>query len=141
MSKTLAGAEVKVYIGGELYPECQSISYVTDYAEDPVYGVDSVFAQEIATSRISVNGSVVGLKLKTGGGLQGNGIVSRVTETLYAPYTTLKIVDRATNLTIFECDQVKIASESVSIQAKGSVRISFNWKGIIPKGELDIYSP
>jgi hypothetical protein len=138
---TLSGAEVKLYIGGQLYKECQSVSYTINYAQEEIFGVDSEFAQEITTSRITVTGSVSGIRLKASGGLQANQATDRIIETLYAPYTSIRIEDRNTGYILFYCDQIKVTTETVNIQTKGSVRVSFNFKGIIPRSEIDVYDP
>ena len=135
---TLKGAEVKVYVAGKLYAEVQSIQYTTDYAETEIYGIDSPFPQEIAPGRVSVQGTVQGLVIKMVGGLQAYDLRTKINEILHGPYVSLRIKDRFSDSDLFWLPQMKVVSEQVSIQAKGVVKISFQFKGIIPYNPLDL---
>jgi hypothetical protein len=137
-SAVLKGSEVKVYVGGKLYAEVQSIQYAIDYAESEIYGIDSQFPQEIAPGRVSVQGSVSGLVIKNLGGLQAYDLRSKINEILYAPYVSLRIKDRHSDSDLFWLPQMKVVSEQMSIQAKGVVKISFSFKGIIPYNPIDL---
>ena len=66
-SVTLKGSGVKLYVSGKLYPEVQSLTYTIDYGESEIYGIDSQFAQEIAPTRVSVQGTVTGIRIKLTG--------------------------------------------------------------------------
>lgn len=135
-STVLTGAQVKIYIGGKVYPADQ-ISYTIDYGENEIYGIDSIFPQEIATSRISVTGTITGFKVQQDGGLQGKDIRSKINQVLYAPYITLRIQDRKNNFDILFLQQMKVSNEQLNITAKGTVKITFNFKGIVPYNVLD----
>jgi len=137
-SVVLAGANCKLLIGGKLYPEVQQISYTIDYGEQEIYGIDSVFPQEIATTRISVQGSVSGLRLKLSGGLQGKDAVTKINQKLFAPYVSIEIRDRQSDTKLIFIPQCKVTSENVQISAKGIVKLNFNFKGIIPYNPLDM---
>lgn len=137
-SVVLQGAEIKLYISGKLYKEVQSISYTIDYAEQEIYGIDSQYPQEIAPSRVSVQGSVSGVRVKLTGGLQGYEARSKINQILYAPYTSLRIKDRRSDKDILWIPQMKVTSETLQIPAKGTVKLNFVFKGIIPYNELDL---
>jgi hypothetical protein len=135
---TLKGAEVKCYMNGKLYAEVQSIQYVTDYGETEIFGIDSPFPQEIAPGQIKVQGTVSGLVIKGLGGLQAYDLRSKINEILHAPYTSLRLKDRHSDTDLFFLPQMKVTSEQISIQAKGVVKISFTFKGIIPYNPIDL---
>ena len=118
-SVVLAGANCKLFIGGQLYPEVQSIAYTLDYGEKEIYGIDSIFAQEIATSRISVQGTVTGLRLKLSGGLQGKDAITKINQKIFAPYVTIEVRTRQSETKLILIPQCKIVSESYQISAKG----------------------
>lgn len=138
-SVVLTGANCKLFIGGKQYPEVNQINYVIDYGESEIYGIDSYFPQEIATTRMSVQGTVTGLRLKLSGGLQGKDIVSKINEKLFAPYVSIEIRDRQADTKLLFIPQCKVSSENVSIGAKGVVTLSFTFKGIVPYNPLDLY--
>lgn len=137
-SVVLKGSECKVFIGGKLYPEVQQISYTIDYGEVEIYGIDSIFAQEIATTRISVQGSISGVRVKLSGGLQGKDAVTKINQRLFAPYVSVEIRDRHSDTKIIFIPQCKIAAETLQIAAKGTVKLNFTFKGIIPYNPLDL---
>ena len=137
-SVILKGSEIKVFISGKLYKEVQSLSYTIDYGEQEIFGIDSQYAQEIAPSRVTVQGQISGVRVKTSGGLQGKSARPRITEILYAPYTSLRIQDRHSNLTLLWLPQMKVASETFSVEAKGVVKVSFSFKGSIPYQPIDL---
>ena len=137
-SVVLKGAEVKVYVAGKLYAEVQSLQWTIDYAEQEIYGIDSQFPQEIAPGRVSVQGSVSGLVIKMVGGLQAYDLRTKINEILHGPYVSLRVKDRFSDSDLLWLPQMKVVNEQVNIQAKGVVRISFQFKGIIPYNPLDL---
>jgi hypothetical protein len=134
----MRGADIKLYLGGKLYPVVQDIRYTIDYGEQAIFGIDSAFPQEIAITRITVQGTISGVRLKGSGGLQGYDLRTGIRDMLHAPYVSLKIKDRHTDTDILWIPQIKVSSEQVQIKAKGIVQVSFNFKGIIPYNELDL---
>jgi len=137
-SITLRGSDVKVYIGGKVYPAVSDIRYTIDYGRQEVYGIDSAFPQEIITTRVSVQGVVSGIKVKSAGGLQGSNITTKIYDVLHAPYVSLRITDRHTDSNILWIPQMQVTNEQMQIRAKGIVQVSFSFKGIIPYNELDL---
>ncbi len=137
-SVILKGAECKLFIGGKLYPEVQQISYTIDYGEQEIYGIDSVFPQEIATTRISVQGSISGVRVKLSGGLQGKDVVTKINQKLFAPYVSIEIRERQSETKIIFIPQCKITAETLQVGAKGVAKLSFTFKGIIPYNPLDL---
>lgn len=138
MDSTLKGAEVKVYLNNKLYAVTQSINYTIDYQEEPIYGIDSIYPQEISTSKISVSGSINGLVLKMDGGLQGLGLRPLIHQALQSPYISLRIQDRNSQTDLLFVDRIKVSKESFSTQAKGLVSVSFSFVGIMPLQALDM---
>lgn len=137
-SISLRGAEVKLYIGGKLYPEVRQLSYTINYGEQEIYGIDSPYPQEIATTRTSVQGQVSGIRIKYSGGLQGKGARPKINEILQGPYVAIRIQDRFSQQDILFLPQAKITSENVNVTAKGVVVLSFSFKGIIPYSEVEL---
>lgn len=137
-SVVLQGAECKMYISGKLYPEVQSINYTIDYGEREIFGIDSQYAQEVAPTRVVVQGSVQGVRVKFTGGLQGYEARAKINQILHAAYTSLRVKDRRSDIDIFFLPQMKVTSETITIPAKGVVQLNFNFRGIIPYNELDL---
>jgi hypothetical protein len=138
MDRTLKGAEIKVYLNNKLYAVTQSVSYTIDYQEEPIFGIDSIYPQEISTTKIMISGSIAGLVLKMDGGLQGLGIRPLINQALQSPYISLRIQDRANQTDLLFVDRIKVTKESFSSQAKGLVSVSFSFVGIMPLQTLDM---
>ena len=137
-SVVLQGAEIQTYISGKLFNTVQRIDYTIDYGEQEIYGIDSQFAQEIAPTRLSVQGNITGIRIKLSGGLQGYAARAKIAELLQSPYTSLRIKDRRSDTDLLWLPQMKVTNEKMSMQAKGIVRLSFSFKGIVPYNNLDL---
>jgi hypothetical protein len=136
-SVVLTGAHIKLFIGGTLYNEVQSISVNISYAETPIYGIDSSLPQEIVSGNISVDGQVTGVYVKQSNGLQGKNIMTKLKDKLSQPYVSLEIRDRATDDKILFIPQIKISNEQYSIGAKSAIKYSFSFAGIMPMTSAD----
>ncbi len=121
-----------------LYPEVQTITWMIDYGETEIYGIDSQFAQEIAPIKVSVQGSINGFRVKLTGGLQGYDARSKINQILQAPYTSLRVKDRFSDQDLIWIPQMKISNENITASAKGVVTLNFSFKGIIPYNPLDL---
>ena len=137
-SNIVKGADVKIFISGNQYKEAQSITWTVDCGDSEIFGIDSQFAQEIAPTRVTVQGSVSGVLLKLSGGLQGHEIRTKINEVLHGAYTSLRVKDRSVDRDLLWLPQMKVTSETYQITSKSTVRVSFNFKGIIPYFPLDM---
>lgn len=137
MNYVLTGAHIKLYINNKLYKEVQSIQFSIDYGEQEVYGIDSAYPQEIATTRIQVRGSVQGLRLKMSGGLQGKNMRPLFQEIAGNPYISIRIQDRQSGEDIMFVPQAKVLRESHSAAVKSTYKMNFEWAGMIPLMALD----
>jgi len=124
--KTLRGADVQVYINGQLMPEAQSITYNEQMMQDNIYGIDSPFPQETAITRYLVNGSISGLQLRTDR-LSTTRIMAQYTNLLSAPYIKITIKDRYTGSIITDISRAVVSAKSITVQAKSIVRVNFSF--------------
>lgn len=137
VQKTIAGAQVSLHINGKLYNEVQQLSYTIDYGEEPIYGIDSIFPQEIKITRVSIQGSVSGVRLAGSNGLQGQDIRPKITDSMFAPYVSIRISDRRTGEQIMWIPYARVTNEKVDISAKGVVKVSFSFLGLQGQQPLD----
>jgi hypothetical protein len=133
----ITGPHINLYINNQLFKEVESISFSVDYGEDEIYGVDSPYPQEISGGKITVSGSVNSLRLKLSGGLQAKNMRSLFSDVSASPYISIRISDRATSEDIIFIPQCKISNESHSVAAKGTYKLNFNFKGMVPLFALD----
>ena len=135
--RSISGAHIQLYVNGTRYNEVQQVNYTIDYGEKATYGVDSVFPQELHTTRIAVEGQIAGLRLKLSGGLQGINARPQIFDALNAPYISIRIFDRTTQEDIIYIPQAKVKQEAKTMVAKNTVKINFTFSGIQPLNPLD----
>jgi hypothetical protein len=136
-SRTLVAAAIRIYINGVSYNEAQSVSYTLDSGSQELYGVDSLYPQEIVPIKSTVNGTINGLKLKYSGGLQAKGARPLANDILKLPYVSIRIQDRQSGEDILLIPKAVIASETFTAGAKTSVKVNLTFRGIIPFQPLD----
>ena len=135
---SLKASDIKLYLNNKLYNVTQSVNWTIDYQEEPIFGIDSYYPQEITTNKITVTGSVTGFVLRMDGGLQGLGIRPLLYQALQSPYISIRVEDRANKVDLLFVDRAKVIKESVTATAKGLVMINFSFVGIIPLSTLDM---
>lgn len=133
----LVGAHIKLYINNQVYKTVQSVSITVDYGEQPIYGIDAAHAQEIAPTRLSVSGSVQGLRVNNSGGLQAQSIRPLFVDLMASPYISIRIQDRKTGEDILYIPQCKVSQESHQMATKTSYKMNFNFIGEVPYFALD----
>lgn len=134
---TISGAQIIIYLNEKKFTTSQSLSFSVDTGETYIYGIDSAFAQEIATTKVAVTGNINGLRLRSSGGIQALNGKSLITDLAAAPYVSLRVQDRITSEDIIFIPKCKISNESHSVSAKGIYKINFNFMGLIPLFALD----
>lgn len=133
----LAGAHIKLYINNQVYKVVQSVTITVDYGEQEIYGIDAAHAQEIAPTKLSIKGSVQGLRIKNSGGLQAAKIRPLFVDLMASPYISIRIQDRSTGEDILYIPQAKVSSESHVAATKSTYKMSFNFAGQVPYFALD----
>lgn len=136
-SFVLTGAHIKLYINNKVYKPTQGVSFSIDYGETEIYGIDSLYAQEIAPTRISVRGSVNGIRIKMSGGLQGENARPLFQDAAASPYISIRIQDRDSSEDILFIPNAKITRETHAISTKSTYKLSFDFVGQIPLMALD----
>ncbi len=133
----LTGALVKLYINNTQYKEVQQVSWAIDYGEYEIFGIDSPFPQEIAPTKVTVKGSIQGLRVRNSGGIQAIDARPLARHILSAPYISIRIQDRSTGEDLIFIQSAKVTGQTVSVGAKGTLKLSFNFTGMLPYEPLD----
>lgn len=136
---TLTGANIKVYINNKVYPFIRSLSLNIEYGEEPIYGIDSPWAQEIAVTKVMVRGSVIGMRVSMSGGLQAMNMrpLNLAQDVAASPYISIRIQDRKTQEDIVFIPSAKITKENHVMAVKQSYQLNFDFVGTIPLFALD----
>jgi hypothetical protein len=133
----LTGPNIQLYINNKLYKQIQGISFTIDYGETEIYGIDTPYAQEIASNKITVKGQVSGMRVKMSGGLQAVSMRPLFLDTAASPYVSFRVHDRVTSEDIIFIPNCKITQESHVIATKSTYKLNFNFSGQIPLMALD----
>lgn len=136
-SLILTGAHIKIYINNKPYKEVQSFSLDVDYGEQEIYGIDSPWPQEIASNRVTVRGSISGLRVKYSGGIQASNARPLFTEIAASPYISIRVTDRQSGEDIVYIPMAKVTREKHTAAVKGTYKLSFDFSGAIPFFALD----
>ena len=134
---TLTGADIKVYINNKVYPYIKTINLSVDYGEVQNYGIDAEYAQEIAMTKLTVTGSVVGMRVKQSGGLQAMNMRPLLVDEAVGPYISIRIQDRSTSEDIVFIPNAKVSRENHIISVKQSYQLNFDFVGQVPEFALD----
>lgn len=137
MTHVLTGAHIKVYINNKLYKPVQNIMIDVDYGVVATKGIDAVYAQELATTSVTVKGRVAGLRLKNSGGIQAHNMRALFMDINASPYISIRIQDRQSGEDIIYIPQAMISKENHQIGTKGSYKLNFDFEGIVPLFALD----
>lgn len=125
----LTGAHIVLYINNKKYKTVQSVSMVIEYEEEPIFGIDASYPQEIASNRVFVRGSIGGIRIKYSGGLQAHNIRPLFTDILSSPYISIRIQDRSTGEDIVFIPKAKTSRETHNIVTKASYKLNFDFVG------------
>jgi len=137
MQSILSGANILLYVNNRVVNYVQNISLSIDYGESPIFGIDALYPQEIAPTRITVSGTVSGVRTKNSGGVQAMEGRPLFTDASASPYISIRITDRSTNEDIIFIAEAKITNEKHGIAVKGAYKLSWDFVGQIPLMSLD----
>jgi hypothetical protein len=133
----MVGAEIVIYINGKKYNSAQSFSLNCDYGETPIFGIDSPFAQEITTNKVSVSGSISGIRIRNSSGIQSVSAVGLTKDIMSSPYISILIEDRQTQEQIVYLPRAKVTSESHSAAAKGTYKLNISFIAVLAEWASD----
>ena len=134
---SISGAQIIIYLNEKKFNTSQSITFSVDTGETYIYGIDSLIAQEIVSTKLSVTGNINGLRLRNSGGIQALNGKSLLVDLMSSPYISLRVQDRITKEDIIFIPRCKISNESHSVSAKGIYKVNFSFMGLIPLFALD----
>ncbi len=133
----LAGPQIRLYINNKLYKEVQSVNFTVDYGEQEIYGIDSMAAQEIAPTKMTIRGTVRGLRIKNSGGLQGKNMRPLFTDMAASPYISIRVQDMTTSEDIILLTTAKVTRESHTAEIKRTYKLDFDFIAQLPLFALD----
>ena len=133
----ITGAHLNLFVNNQIYKEVESVSFSIEYSEEPIFQIDSPYPAEIAGGKITVSGTVNGLRLKLSGGIEAKNMRSLFNDASASPYISLRFNDRSTQEDILFVPMAKVTNQSHSVAAKGTYKLNFSWIGLVPFTALD----
>lgn len=131
-SRVLTGAAIHVFINGQLVPEVQNISYTEQKTHEPIFGIDTPFAQELAVTRYLITGTINGINLHRDR-IKTTRIKSKFTNILSAPYIKITIKNRKTGAVIMDISRAVVTSHNFNASVKTTSKFSMSFTGIFAK--------
>lgn len=137
MTKIIPGFSIKIFINGKVFGEVNQASWTVDSAEQEIDGIDSMFAQEIASVRHRAFGSFKGFRIRQSNGLASINARPILAELIASPYISIRIQDRHTGEDLIYFPKAKITSESYSVGAKGMLMADLSFRALAGWQPLD----
>ena len=128
-SFSIASAHLKFYVNGKLLGYVVSVpNWNIQRSWGELREIDNLLAKQLAPRLFACSGSVVILRGRHTGGLEGAGLVASGQAMLLQRYLTFEIQDRVSQDIVFRGLFGQVDNESWKIDQKGLVTGTFNFK-------------
>ena len=135
----ISGATLRLHLNNQIYKVTQSVSLQQETCEYAIYGIDSPYAQELASGgQISYRGSIRGVRIKNGGGVQAQNGRPLFSDVAASPYISIRLDDRTTGEILFSCQNAKITSIKETVGAKGTYKVDIDFHAQIAFTSIDL---
>ncbi len=115
----LSGARVLCYINGKLFGRVTSFSWSSSTPRKKIRCVDIATPVELAATTTEITWQMGVVRTMGDGGMQGAGIVANLTNVIKEKYFTILLIERLSQLPVFQADLCQTDSEQWSITPKG----------------------
>ncbi len=129
-ARTLTAAHAVCYINGQVYAFVNGFNWDSQTPARPIYGLDSADPYELAPTTTKVSGTIGVFRTVADKGAQGAGIVPYFEQVPNGKYFSISIVDRSTDMLLFQSDTAILQSESWSIPSKGLITGQLRFEAI-----------
>lgn len=137
-SRLLQGARLAVYIDGRRFAQAYGFRFRSDTVKNEIRGIDNPEAYELATATASVSGSLSLWRLIGDGGAEGAGFTVAYPELTRERYFSIVLVERATQLVVFQADRCSLVSQSWDMPSKNYVTGTLDFKAINFSNETQV---
>lgn len=135
--QVIRGADLQVYINGQLFAVCTGIRWQSDSGRHAIHGIDQQEAFELAPGPVSIRGTIECVRLRQDGGLEGRGVVAPSRMAVLEKYFSLAVVDRSTDTVILAIEKTSAGAQNWGTQGRGILEGSFTFEGIGFTNEAD----
>jgi hypothetical protein len=128
--KLVSAPRVLVYINGKLYGRCTTFQWSSITPRRRIHVCDIAVPVELAATTTDVTWQMGVLRVIGDGGAQGSGIVADQLNISREKYFTLTLIERQTDMVLFQADLCNTDSEIWSIAPKGLMQGQISGSGI-----------
>jgi hypothetical protein len=129
-ASVLTAAAVTCNINGQNYGRVTSFSWSASTPHRAIRGIDSLEAQELAPASVTVTGTMSLYRIVGDGGLEGTGVAANIVDIPREKYFTIQLIDRGSDLVIFEAQQCLVQSQSWNVPSRGTVTGSVTFEAL-----------
>lgn len=139
IARTIAGSRIFCYINGTPFAQVTGFSFTSTNDKKEIRGIDIQTALEFAPTTVSVKGNLKLIRTLGDGGAQSAGILASQVNASREKYFTILLVERSTDLPIFQCSLCSATSENWSVEsARGLLVGSIDFSGVLFTNEADL---
>jgi len=135
-AKVITGAAVICYVNGGLFGRVTDFSWRSATPRKANYGLDSVDPHELAPTTTKISGSLRLLRTVADAGAEGAGMAANYEDLPREKYFTLQLVDRATDIVIFQAQYCSTTMQAWNVPTKGTVTGTLEFEAISWSNEL-----
>lgn len=118
-SHLLTGPRLILYVNGAPFAQAVSFEWDSQTPSKEVRGVDSMLPVELAPTTGAVSWNLSMIRLEDDGGVEGAGIQAPMLDLPSQLYFSMILVDRRTDVVVFQADRCRCDSQSWQAPAKG----------------------
>lgn len=130
ITKTLRGADIKVYINGRLFKPVVSFAFSLSSGHHAISGIDNMAPFELAPGPTRIKGNMDLLRARMDGGLEGQGVAATHNNILLEKYFTLALIDRVSDSVILYVEDCVIVDQNWNIQSRNIITGQASFEGI-----------
>lgn len=128
--KLITAPRILVYINSKLYGVVTSFTWTSSTPRKKIRSIDIMHPVELAATITEVTWNMGILRVMGDGGLQGAGVVAKSEYLSREKYFTILLVDRLSDLPLFNSEMNQVDSENWSVTAKGLLSGQVSGAGI-----------
>lgn len=128
--KVIVGANARIYINNKLFGVASSLEFTLDHGIQETYGLDNSEPLELAETKNRCTGSLHVYRLRGDGGLAQRGLMTENHNVKLEKYSSMVVVDRFTDMVLFQCDKLRFGTQQWSMNSKGLMEGMVQFTGI-----------
>lgn len=134
--RVVTGASINCYVNGNLYGRVRSFSFNASTMHEAEYALDSSDPFELSAGRTKVSGKLGVWRTIGDAGAEGAHMATRFEDITKGKYFSLTLIDRTSDMVVFECRYAKVQNQSWTVQERGIMTGEIDFEGLDFSNEL-----